>query len=636
MSLKDINEDLYKTKSDIQKRYHEENRFDPFLAEGNPEELSKEEEWKALRKGLSPRLRKIIRIVSIVAGAAIITYLGYLGYKWIKDSSFSDTKVIIEMSGPTEIDSSKTASYIIKYNNNNRIAIKDAEIILNHSDNFQPEENAKLEPAGYGSSRIKLGEIKGHGQGELELKGKFYAPQDYIIYMKTLLNYTPGNFNSPFQAQNQIAVKVKASPLELRVDAPREAASGENVEYNIDYKNLSIRSFGDLRVKVEYPDGFEFKEADPVPTEGKEIWYVGNLDLNQSGHITIKGIMTGIKDEAKIIKVSLGNLGSDGIFTNYSQKEEITKIKSLPLSIVQRTEGTTDNVTNPGGRVYYILNYKNEGDVGLRDVIITLEIKTNVLDFSKLELDNGSYDSSKSTFTWKAGDIPGLKNLEPGQRGEIRVSIPVVNVVPVKNTEDKNFTINSIAKIDSPDIPTPLGSNKTIASSQLSVKLNSKVILEAKGYYNDANIKNSGPIPPQVGEETTYTLHWLITNVSNDISNTQVTAFLPTGVKWKGKTYPNSENINYNERTNEITWQVGRLDNGVGILNSPREVSFQIGITPESNQVKKILTILNVSTLTAKDLFTTKDINVEIKEKNTQLKEDEGIPSSGYMVQETE
>jgi len=636
MSLKDINEDLYKTKSDIQKRYHEENRFDPFLAKESSEELSKEEEWKALRKGLSPRMKKIIRVFLIAAAAATIIYLGYLGYKWIKDSSFSDTKVIIEINGPAEIDSSKPASYKIKYSNNNRIAIKEAEIILNYSDNFQPEENPKLEPAGYGSSRIKLGEMKSYSQGEFELKGKFYAPQDYMIYMKATLNYTPSNFNSPFQSLGQMVVKVKASPLELRVTAPREAASGENVEYIIDYKNLSTRAFGDLRIKIEYPDGFEFKEADPAPTEGKEVWYVGNLDLNQSGKIIIKGVMTGLKDEAKIIKVSLGNLASGGSFINYSQKEEITKIKGLPLSIVQRTEGTADNVTNPGDRVYYILNYKNEGNVGLRDVIVTLEIKTSVLDFSKLELDKGSYDSSKSTFTWKTGDIPGLKNIEPGQGGEIRVSIPVVNVVPVKSAADKNFTINSIARIDSPDIPTPLGSNKTIATSQLSIKLNSKVILEARGYYNDANIKNSGPLPLQIGKETTYTLHWLITNVSNDISNVQISAFLPTGLKWKGKTYPDSETISYDERTNQILWQVGKLDNGVGVLNSPREVSFQIGIIPESSQLKKMLTLLNVSTLTAKDLFTTKDIRVEIKEKNTQLKEDTEIPGGGYIVQEAD
>lgn len=636
MSLKDINEELYKTKSDIEKRHHEENRFEPFLAEGSPENLSREEDWKALRKGLSPRMRKIIKIASITVGSAAVIYLGYLGYKWIKDSSFSDTKVTIEISGPAEIDSSQPASYKIKYSNKNRVALKDAEIILNYSDNFQPDENASLEPAGYGSSRIKLGEMKSYSSGEFELNGKFYAPQDYVIYLKATLNYIPSNFSSPFQAQIQTPVKIKASPLDLRITAPQEAASGENVEYDIDYKNLSTRSFGDLRIKAEYPDGFEFKESDPAPAEGKETWYVGNLDLNQSGQIVIKGVMTGIKDEAKIIKISLGNLASDGSFVTYSEKEEITKIKGLPLSIVQTVENNADNVVNPGDKVYYNLKYKNEGDIGIRNVIITLEINTSVLDFSKLELDNGSYDSSKGAITWKASDIPGLKNLEPGQGGEIRFSIPVVNIVPVKSAADKNFTIDSVAKIDSPDIPTPLGSNKTIATSVLSLKLNSKVILEAKGYYNDSNIKNSGPIPPQIGKETTYTLHWLITNVSNDISNVEVSAFLPTGVKWTGKTYPDSETISFNDRTNEILWQVGKLDNGVGVLNSPREVSFQIGITPESNQLKKFITLLNASTLNAKDLFTANDIIVEIKEKNTQLREDGGIPSDGYMAEQAQ
>ncbi len=189
-----------------------------------------------------------------------------------------------------------------------------------------------------------------------------------------------------------------------------------------------------------------------------------------------------------------------------------------------------------------------------------------------------------------------------------------------------------MAKIDSPDVPTPIGSNKIIASNSLFFKLNSKVILETMGYYIDSNIANSGPVPPQVGKETSYTIHWLITNISNDVSDARVVSSLPTGVKWTGKIYPDKEKITYNERTNQIIWEIGKIESATGILKPKREVAFQVSIIPETNQLGKPITLVNSSTLTAKDLYTSENLKSEIKEKNTNLKEDTTISGGGYNV----
>jgi len=62
----------------------------------------------------------------------------------------------------------------------------------------------------------------------------------------------------------------------------------------------------------------------------------------------------------------------------------------------------------------YVIDYKNNGNIAMEDVIITEEIDSNVLDFSKLELKGGAYDASKKIITWKASGIPGLANLAPG------------------------------------------------------------------------------------------------------------------------------------------------------------------------------------------------------------------------------
>jgi hypothetical protein len=133
-----------------------------------------------------------------------------------------------------------------------------------------------------------------------------------------------------------------------------------------------------------------------------------------------------------------------------------------------------------------------------------------------------------------------------------------------------------------------------------------------------------------VGQETSYTLHWSVTNVSNDLDGAQVSSFLPSGVRWTGKVYPEFEkgNISYNERTNEIVWNMGRLRNAVGVLSAPREVSFQVSIVPAVNQVGTKAPLIKNSILTAKDLFTNTDVRAEAKGRGTDLFEDPFIENN--------
>jgi hypothetical protein len=58
-----------------------------------------------------------------------------------------------------------------------------------------------------------------------------------------------------------------------------------------------------------------------------------------------------------------------------------------------------------------------------------------------------------------------------------------------------------------------------------------------------------------------------------------------------------------------VIWNVGTLENGRGFLNGPKEVKFQIGITPEVNQNKEDLKINQDITITGRDEFTLEDID---------------------------
>lgn len=633
MSLNDLNQSLYDPDSEAEKRTHKENQFDPNLSKpADTEEFQRKEEWIKEKKGLTSGQKRAIKIGLWVLGGVIFLALLVVAVYKIKQSAFSEDRVSIFFDGPADVDSTQLTRYVIRYKNDNRANLSNAEILLNYPENYQPEAATNLQIINASNSRIDLGKVEPHSEEEIILEGKFYAPKNYVAYLRVTLRYTPSNFNSVFQAQSQLGVNIKTSPISLEVAAPLEAADNNDVEYVVDYKNSSSLDFNDVRVKAEYPDGFQFVSSQPQSSEGNNFWYIGNLGAGQGGKILIRGKLQGSGDEGKIIKVFAGSSGSGGQFVIYTQNEKITRIITSPLSITQSVNGLKNLSVNPGEKLDYVINYRNNSEIGLRDAIVTAEIKSAVLDFSKLQLQKGFYDSSRETITWKASDFPGLANLAPGNGGEIRFSIPVLSRVPVKTENDKNFTIVTVAKIDSPDVPTPIGSNKIIASDTLELKLNSKVVLETLGYYKDSAISNSGPVPPEVGKETSYTIHWKILNVSNDVADAKVVSTLPTGVKWLDKISPAGEKMTYNERTNQIIWEIGKLENGTGILGPKREVSFQVSIIPQVNQAGKEAPILGLSLFTAKDLFTAKELNLENQEKNTMLTEDPSIGNDGYRV----
>lgn len=161
------------------------------------------------------------------------------------------------------------------------------------------------------------------------------------------------------------------------------------------------------------------------------------------------------------------------------------------------------------------------------------------------------------------------------------------------------------------------------------MKLNSKIILETKGFYHDAQIPNAGPIPPRVGQETTYTLHWKAMNVSNDINNVTVTANIPTNTVMTGKIFPADARLNYNERTNSISWNIGKMDAGEGVLNGAPEVAFQVRIKPSPDQFEQSVGLLGISTLNAKDLFSGENLTITNDAKTINLFEDKTLVDVG-------
>ena len=634
MSLLEIKNKLYSKKSDENLPRHDGSAFD--IRTGgvkvNKEEKTADDLWVPEKKIFDIEQKKALKLGGLIIGGIALVSLIVFGILWYIQTAFSEEKVAINISGSQNASSGELLTYEISYSNDNRVALKDVILRVTYPESFNPVENANFKTEGQTNGIFTIGDIAKKSSGKVILSGSAYSTRGSMVYIKSDLIYKPANVNSQFVVKNQLAVNINSSPINLEIMAPQELASGDALDYEIRYTNVGKEDFDSIKIKIDYPDGFTFAKSSPIVSEGNNIWYIGQLPASQSGKIVVSGKLEGKGGEIKNIVAHIGT-SENGKFIGYNEEKVSTAVIALPITIAQVVNGKDIASVKPGENLRFAITYRNDNSAGLRDIIITDKIDSPVFDYASLDLKQGAFDQNSKVITWKGVDSPSLKLLGPGQTGEIFFSIKVKSNIPVEAVNDKNFVLSSIVKIDSPDIKSTLESNKIIAGNRLDIKLESKIFMETKGFYNDSVIINSGPIPPQVGKATTYTIHWKVFNVSNDIANAQVSAELPTGVTMTDKIVPNDGMLTYNSRNNSILWEIGNLAAGVGTLTPPKEVSFQVQITPAINQLNNKVDLINSAVFSAKDLFTNTDVSFESEKKDTGLLEDSGIGNKYKVVQ---
>ncbi len=549
----------------------------------------------------------------------------------LRSGLFSEENITVNLAGSGEVGSAELVTYDFEYANANWMSLRDTVVIFEYPEAFHPEPAAKLSIK-TSRAELPLGEIASQGHGKVSLTGKFYGSKGQQMKIAATLRYTPSTITTTFEKRTERMMTIVSSPLNFEIDAPLERASDQEVQYDIRYVNPGDISFSNLKIKMDFPTDFIFTDADPKPSDGNTVWSVGDLAAHQSGTLTIRGRISGARDEQKSVHGGIGVFQGDGVFVPYGENSRKTRIVASPFSIHQTVNTRSNDVyANPGDALQYVIEYRNDGNVGIRDAIISMDIDSSYLDFSTLvfnsETTKGAYLQSRKAILWKASDLPALSRVEPGQSGKVSFTIKTYADLDKRGSVVRTPLIRSVAKIDSPDIPAIVGFTKVVASNTLDVKINSRVTGELLGYYQDTAIPNTGPIPPVIGQETTYTFHLSLANTTNDVRNARVSILLPTGNRFTGQKKPDSEKILLNERANELIWDMGTFAAG-----ERREIVFQMGVTPEENAFDTEVTLVSSAIFTGQDSFTGANVRLEKSRKTSTLTEDSSIGSGNYRV----
>ena len=559
---------------------------------------------------------------------------GYYVFLYPKEEQLT-TGVDLLISGPQEINEGEDFIYTISYTNPTKIEIKNVEIKIIYPDNFIFTDS--YPPIVDNDKTIwNIEKINAFSGGNIKIKGKLVGKEKDKNIILINMSWNQVDSAAEFRKESALETIVNKTGLNFEFSPPANILVNDTANIFIKYAPKDNNFLKNFRLKIDELENIEFISASIK--DGKDInvkddikngiLQINEIDNNEH-EIDIAFKVTKKINEIEKMELHFEYLDDNGIYYSFFDKIiEFSVIKNdLNLSLILNGSSNNKGV-NFGETLNYSIAFSNSGDSDLGNVAIMAILDSDVLDLSTLK---ASHDGAikRNTISWSHREASQLKALEKGDNGMMNFS---VNILPFDEIKDKNinYQVSSYAQfgIGISATTTELTLDET-RSNTIIAQVNSNLELDEKiRYFNDDNIAvGLGPLPPKIGESTSYRVYWKITNSLNELKDLVVKTKLPKYVYWVSSLSPTIGKLDYDNATHEVIWDIGDLEISEIIGN----VEFNIKVTPTEEDKDKVLALLSGTIAEASDTQTNSKINLTKKASTTMLENDEIGMSDGII-----
>ncbi len=575
-----------------------------------------------------PRRMSLLKKIVIGGIGLGVLLVGLLAWWTLSGSGRS---LAVNIVAPEQIQTGIPVSIDITMENSSGSALKDAQISVSLPNGFIFVGI----PGKRSVENRRIGDLAANKISKETFLVMALGIEHTVATIQTNVSYVPGALSSRFEKVVSKDVVIGEAGITLNVAPPVKAFGGEEFITEVSYRNVSAAAFDSVQLKITYPPGFTFKSATVAAADSaNSIWQLGSLAAGAEQKFSIKGFIVGQDNEQFEIKATMVATIGEGEYDIAEQSATVAMAPS-PLSIRVDALPSSAATFSPGDSIHYRLSYANNTTDGLRDVIVRARLTGEMFDLKSLKTD-GVLRSSDNTIIWNAARIPAFASLPPNASGNVEFTISTKGQYPITRLSSKNYTLTVHAEIESPTVPRNVAADKTLGVAELISKMRGALNFEALGYYRDTiGITNSGAYPPKVGQPTQFTIHWVLRNTSTDVEQIRAKAFLGPNVRYTGVsrlTAGASSTFNYNDRTQELTWDVPRMNATRGTLSDPVEAIFQVELTPAIDQVRTSPEIIQRSDLSYKDLFTGEQLSGTARAITIRLPDDPTVINAGHDV----
>ncbi|HEY4493312.1 MAG TPA: hypothetical protein VJB98_01695 [Candidatus Paceibacterota bacterium] len=563
-------------------------------------------------------------VLAVAASAFII---------WSGSNVVSADNLEITLKGPTSLKGGDELGLSVAVANNNATSLEFVDLIVTFPPGTREADNLEKELVRY---RKNLGTLNKGDVANESVKAVLFGEAGKEQEVKVTVEYRTTGSNAIFEKNKTYTVLISSSPLDLSLSLPDEVNAGNQVQLVIDVASRATSELSDILVNASYPSGFRFKDASPKPIFGNNVWRIGDMQGDIRRRITITGVLDGEDNEKKLFKVVAGRAKetSDnevGVPYGSTFATVVMRRSFVDLAASFSGQAASEIISAPSQTLRGSIAWTNNLGDKLINGTVSVRLSGNALDQSSVSVGSGSYRSLDNTITWKEQHDQSLALIEPGSSGQISFDISTLSSDKLGASGIRNPFIQADVTFEATRV-TEDGSGDIVRTSvSRLIRLNSALDLGAKAVYTVGPFANSGPMPPKVNVETTYTLVWSVLSASNDLNGVTVRGLLPSHTRFLGNVSPSGADLRFEATTGIVSWNVGRLEASPSSV-SPREVAFQIALLPSLPQADQTLPLMTNMNASGRDLFTGETISDSVPLIDTRISEDPNFQESWSKI----
>ena len=571
---------------------------------------------------VAPEIHPLMKKIFIFALLFFVATVGVATFIFTGGANFISSKnVDINVLGPTIISAGEILELGVSISNTNNADLELANLSIQYPQGSRNSDNT-LESLTY--TKDDLGVINAGGEAVRNVRVVLLGSAGETKEIKFSVEYKVKGSNATFYKDKIFEITIGNAPITLTVESPPSITSGDSFSTVVSVTLNSTDIFRNVILKAEYPHGYSPTSATPEAVDNDSIWSLGDMSPGDKKIIILRGQLVGEDEEERTFRFYVGVSDSSSISPNL--KIIVASLLNtiaidrpyIDLNVALNGEGVPVYMAPAARPVTAVIRFKNN----LPDKLLNprLEVRLSGMALDKLSVsarNSGTYDSQNNSVTWNLTNPTGALELVPGESGQVSFVFSSLSALSLtEGTHDiiLNFVFTGVPV-------GAVGQRPLTTNEARTVRISSQVNLSSRILRSLGPFANQGPIPPKVGEETTYTAILSVGNTRGDLKDAKVTAKLGVGVNWLGAQSVAGENISYNDESKTVTWDLGTLPSGSGFSNA-REVAFQISLIPSLSQVGVAPVLINNIIFSGRDTLNGDIITTNNPILNTRLTND--------------
>jgi hypothetical protein len=568
-------------------------------------------------------------------------WIGFAVFKPFR--GFQGQGLQLTIDGPQNVSLGQESTYFINYQNAANEPLAAAEFRVNFPTDFHVT-SLDPEPASEVMS-WRLGTISTGGRGTVTVRGVFSGALGTKTAIQVVGSYRPASFNSDFETLTTKELAYTESVLSGSLDVPAKALPGDKLVLNYQLANLGVLPQKNLEARVTLPEGFVPDSTSSTNVRFEErLLHVTLPELAGGASTTVAvsgSFVSGFSGDASI-KAETGQVDSTGNFSATQHAEATIAVLAGDLSLTLVANGSQeDRAVDYSEVLRFALGYENLSPEELKNVSIRVTFEPTdaatstatstkknpsfpiIVDWSKLDAASSGTHSG-NTLTWDKNASGVFEHLLPQGEGTLEFAVPVMGT-------SASATVPTMFQAVAEATMT-LGNTKvvrTIRTRPLVFRLKSDVkpTNDIRYFSEEGAPVGSGPLPPVVGQGTTYRVHWEVAKTVHALKDVKLTAVLPKNVEWVNNATTTAGDLGFDEASRTLTWKLNRMPLEVGEAHA----DFDLKLTPLDLDVGRFAPVLGEVSFEATDMQINDLILKLLPALTTDLQNDEGAKSKGVV-----